>query len=162
MRCARRLFSAGRFRGRPTPFVIPRGCDFSISHETIAVDAESCGRLKRRPAAPTPALSPDNCPLLTTTPSFLSSRVIMGLRPTQGDEKSLRPATTLYRTVASSFVIPSEAEGSAVRHSCAPHLPANNLHQSSTESSWKHHPPLYHPERSPRICSFLLVLAHVL
>jgi hypothetical protein len=38
----------------------------------------------------------------------------MGLRPTQGDEKSLRPATTLYRTVALSFVIPSEAEGSAV------------------------------------------------
>jgi hypothetical protein len=30
----------------------------------------------------------------------------MGLRPTQGDEKSLRPATTLYRTVAPSFVIP--------------------------------------------------------
>src|SRR6267154_4128494 len=38
----------------------------------------------------------------------------MGLRPIQGDEKSLRPATTLYRTVAPSFVIPSEAEGSAV------------------------------------------------
>ena len=38
----------------------------------------------------------------------------MGQRPTQGDEKSLRPATTLYRTVALSFVIPSEAEGSAV------------------------------------------------
>jgi hypothetical protein len=33
--------------------------------------------------------------------------VIMGQRPTQGDEKSLRPATTLYRTVAPSFVIPS-------------------------------------------------------
>src|SRR3981081_1418912 len=44
----------------------------------------------------------------------------MGLRPTQGDEKSLRPATTLYRTVAPSFVIPSAAEGSAVRPSCAP------------------------------------------
>jgi hypothetical protein len=38
----------------------------------------------------------------------------MGLWPTQGDEKSLRPATTLYRTVAPSFVIPSEAEGSSV------------------------------------------------
>jgi hypothetical protein len=38
----------------------------------------------------------------------------MGLRPTQGDEKSPRPATTLYRTVALSFVIPSEAEVSAV------------------------------------------------
>jgi len=29
------------------------------------------------------------------------------------------------------FVIPSEASGSAVRHSCAPLLPAHNLHQSS-------------------------------
>jgi hypothetical protein len=38
----------------------------------------------------------------------------MGLRPTQGEEKRLGPATTLYRTVALSFVIPSEAEGSAV------------------------------------------------
>jgi hypothetical protein len=38
----------------------------------------------------------------------LTSRVIMGQRPgqrpTQGDEKSLRPATTLYRTVALSFL----------------------------------------------------------
>jgi hypothetical protein len=38
----------------------------------------------------------------------------MGLRPIQGDEKHLRPATTLYRTATLSFVIPSEAEGSAV------------------------------------------------
>jgi hypothetical protein len=38
----------------------------------------------------------------------------MGLRRTQGDEKCLGPATTLYQTVALSFVIPSEAEGSAV------------------------------------------------
>jgi hypothetical protein len=41
-------------------------------------------------------------------------RVAMGRRPTQGDEKRLGPATTLYRTVALPFVIPSEAEGSAV------------------------------------------------
>jgi hypothetical protein len=34
----------------------------------------------------------------------------MGLRPTQGDEKRRGPATTLYETVAFSFVIPSEAE----------------------------------------------------
>src|SRR6266700_6665454 len=41
---------------------------------------------------------------------LLSARQVSayaGLRPTQGDEKSLRPATTLYRTVAFSFVIPS-------------------------------------------------------
>jgi hypothetical protein len=38
----------------------------------------------------------------------------MGLRPTEDDEKRLGPATTFYGTVALSFVIPSEAEGSAV------------------------------------------------
>ena len=38
----------------------------------------------------------------------------MGLRSTQGDEKRLGPATTLYETVTLSFVIPSVAEGSAV------------------------------------------------
>jgi hypothetical protein len=38
----------------------------------------------------------------------------MGLRPVEGDEKRLGPATTFYGTVALSFVIPSEAEGSAV------------------------------------------------
>ena len=38
----------------------------------------------------------------------------MGLRPTQGGEKRLGPATTLSGTDTLSFVIPSEAEGSAV------------------------------------------------
>jgi hypothetical protein len=33
---------------------------------------------------------------------------------THGDEKRLGPATPLYETVTVSFVIPSEAEGSAV------------------------------------------------
>jgi hypothetical protein len=46
----------------------------------------------------------------------------MGLWPTQVDEKRLGPATTLYGTVALSFVIPSEAEGSAV-----PRIPPGNL-----------------------------------
>jgi hypothetical protein len=32
----------------------------------------------------------------------------------QGNEKRYRSATTFYATVALSFVIPSEAEGSAV------------------------------------------------
>jgi hypothetical protein len=41
-------------------------------------------------------------------------RVAMGLRPTQGDEKRFGPPTTLYGAVALPFVIPSEAEGSAV------------------------------------------------
>ena len=39
---------------------------------------------------------------------------IMGLRPTQGSEKRLDPATTSYGAVALSLVIPSEAEGSAI------------------------------------------------
>src|SRR5712672_823281 len=34
----------------------------------------------------------------------------MGPRPTEGDEKHLGPATTLCRTVALSFVIPTGAE----------------------------------------------------
>jgi hypothetical protein len=38
----------------------------------------------------------------------------MGLWPITGDEKRLGSATTLCETVALSFVIPSEAEGSAV------------------------------------------------
>ena len=56
----------------------------------------------------------------------------MGLRPTQGDEKRLGPATTLYLTVALSFVIPSEAEGSAVPRT----FPGN----------------VFRPERSVAIC----------
>ena len=35
--------------------------------------------------------------------------VVMGLWPTQGDEKRLGPATTLYGTVALSFVIPKRS-----------------------------------------------------
>ena len=38
----------------------------------------------------------------------------MGLRPTQGHEKRPGPAATLCGTVVLPFVIPSEAEGSAV------------------------------------------------
>jgi hypothetical protein len=38
----------------------------------------------------------------------------MGLWLIRGDEKRRGPAATLYGTVALSFVIPSEAEGSAV------------------------------------------------
>ena len=42
----------------------------------------------------------------------------MGLRPTEAEEKRLGSATTFYGTVALSFVIPSEAEGSAVPRTC--------------------------------------------
>jgi hypothetical protein len=58
----------------------------------------------------------------------------MGLRPTQGEEKRLGPATTLYRTVALSFVIPSEAEGSAV-----PRTSLGNVFRPSC------HGPVAHP-----------------
>ena len=37
----------------------------------------------------------------------ISTGVVMGLRPTQVDEKRLGAATTLDATVALSFVIPS-------------------------------------------------------
>jgi hypothetical protein len=52
--------------------------------------------------------------LLKLNKIVISTGGIMGLRPTRGNEKRLGPATTLYGTVALSFVIPSEAEGSAV------------------------------------------------
>ena len=35
----------------------------------------------------------------------------MGLRPTQGDQKRLGPATTFYRTVALSFCHPERSRG---------------------------------------------------
>jgi hypothetical protein len=44
----------------------------------------------------------------------ISTGVVMGLRPTQGDEKRRPSETTFHRKVTLSFVIPSEAEGSAV------------------------------------------------
>jgi hypothetical protein len=73
----------------------------------------------------------------------ISTGVAMGLRPTQGDEKRLGPATTLYGTVALSFVIPSEAEGSAVPRT----LPGNVFRSG---------------QRSGEICGFLPVLMHSL
>jgi hypothetical protein len=44
----------------------------------------------------------------------ISTAVAMDLRTTHGEEKCLGRATTFYRTVTLSFVIPSEAEGPAV------------------------------------------------
>jgi hypothetical protein len=58
----------------------------------------------------------------------------MRLGPTQGDEKRLGPATTLYRTVPLPFVIPSAGEGSAVPRT----LPRNVF---STELLWACGPP---------------------
>jgi hypothetical protein len=59
-------------------------------------------------------ISPGESSKLLCNKFVISTGVVMGLRPTQGDEKRLGPATTLYLTVALSFVISTEAEGSAV------------------------------------------------
>jgi hypothetical protein len=75
----------------------------------------------------------------------------MGLRPTQGDEKRLGPATTFLVIATLSFVIPSEAEGSAVprtspgnvfstertRISCTLHWKRPRVRLSSKESRMK-------------------------
>ena len=42
-----------------------------------------------------------------TLVEMVFNRVVMGLRPTQGNGKRLGPASTLYRTITLSFVIPS-------------------------------------------------------
>jgi hypothetical protein len=42
-------------------------------------------------------------------PFVIPTGGVMGLWPTQGDEKRLGPATTFYATVALSFVISTEA-----------------------------------------------------
>ena len=77
----------------------------------------------------------------------ISTGAYPGLWPIQGDEKRLGPATTLYRTIAVSFVIPSEAEGSAVPRTF----------RGSVESSL-HTDLSSRPERtrSGEICGFLL------
>ena len=72
----------------------------------------------------------------------------MGLGPTQGDEKRLGAATTLYATVALSFVIPSVAEGSAVpstSHQCC----RSKMKLSSQ------------PKRTQISCRVALDMAHV-
>ena len=48
------------------------------------------------------------------------------------------------------FVIPSEAEGSAVRHSCARPLPARNLHQSSPNTHGSTNLPFVFPRFQER------------
>jgi hypothetical protein len=45
----------------------------------------------------------------------ISTGEVMGLRPTQADEKRLGPATTFYGTNALSFVIPSNRLAEASR-----------------------------------------------
>jgi hypothetical protein len=82
--------------------------------------ARRTGICSSRSASPKPPLATSLS--LSTALPFLSSRVLDGPAATQGDEKSLRPATTLYRTVAPSFVIPSEAEGSAVPRTFRGHV----------------------------------------
>ncbi|MDX6458811.1 MAG: hypothetical protein QOE55_2508 [Acidobacteriaceae bacterium] len=63
----------------------------------------------KRPASPTIALSLDNRPLPSTTLPFLSSRVIMGQRPTYEDENGFYSATSLPGSAALPFVISTGA-----------------------------------------------------
>jgi hypothetical protein len=84
----------------------------------------------------------------------------MGQWPTQVDEKRLGPATTLYGTVALSFVIPSEAEGSAVPRT----FPGNVFRQSVAK--WRDllllFPVLTHPlEAVPFVRSLVAALEYL-
>jgi hypothetical protein len=84
-----------------------------------------------------PAVSLNQHPMLTNAPpSPLSSRA----KPR--DLQFAQPAPNAHQSTTRPFVIPSEAEGSAVR-------------STSTQCSPKHHPPLCHPERSRGICGSL-------
>jgi hypothetical protein len=83
--------------------------------------------------------SPYNDPLLFVIPSVPGFPASM-LSPAIPDVVLFKENHTQPTEAASLERKSGAAEGSAVRHSCAPPLPANNLHQSSTESSWKHHP----------------------
>jgi hypothetical protein len=68
----------------------------------------------------------------------ISTGVLMGLRPTQGDENALCPATALHGSFGLPFVIPTEAKRSG--GIC-----------SSADLSWK----CFSTERSGEICDFL-------
>src|ERR1700693_6221081 len=74
--------------------------------------------------------------LTKAPPAPLSSRA----KPR--DLQFSRPASNADQSATLALVIPSEAEGSAVR-------------ATSPQCSPKHHPPLCHPERSRGICSSL-------
>jgi hypothetical protein len=64
-----------------------------------AVEPSLCDRSARRFA--------QDDGLVRVLKKYVSNRLaLMGLRPTQGDEKRLGPATAVHRTVALSFVIP--------------------------------------------------------
>ena len=63
-------------------------------------------------------------------------RGVMGLRPTQGDEKRLGPATTRYGTVALPFVIPTERRSGGICGSAD-----LSWKCFSTELSWAFGPP---------------------
>jgi hypothetical protein len=61
---------------------------------------------------PTTARSLGNSPVLATTLSYLSSRVIMGQRPTYEDENGFYSATSLPGSAALPFVISTGAQRS--------------------------------------------------
>jgi hypothetical protein len=107
--------------GRP-PNVSParKGWEFDSEEDASAVGAA----LNRSSALPVSLTAKPRDlqflgPLLETRNSMLKQNCHLDRRSHgpvahQGDEKRFGPATTFYGTVALSFVIPSEAEGSAV------------------------------------------------
>ena len=68
--------------------------------------------------------------------SVTSTGGAMGLWPTQGDEKRLGSATTLHQTAALPFVIPSEAEGSAVPRTLRGSV-ESSLHTELSSRPWE-------------------------
>jgi hypothetical protein len=57
---------------------------------------------------------PENAGSRSRNRIVISTGVAVGLRPSQDEKKRLGTATVFYGAVALSFVIPGEAEGSAV------------------------------------------------
>jgi hypothetical protein len=84
----------------------------------------------------------------------------MGVRPTQGDEKRLGPASTLHGTYTLSFVIPSDCDllisltGLLWMERASPLF---NNHPIPWQRSFLFQPPspFCHPERSRGICGSL-------
>jgi hypothetical protein len=78
-------------------------------HDGYSMFAPAYVGRQRRGEAPSTV-----CLVLSSSSLSCPTGVVMSLWPTQGEEKRLGPTTAPYGTVTLTFVIPSEAEGSAV------------------------------------------------
>jgi len=116
---------------------------FLVGQRAGSVGTTDLSKLGLKDASVQQPPFPCNDPLLFVIPSVpgfpaspLSPATTYVVLPKE-NHMQLTEAATLDRKSG-------EAEGSAVRHSCAPLLPAHKLHQSSPNPSWKHQPPLCH------------------